>query len=92
MASSIRTRFSDSWIVAKDHTVPTSPLGRFLCVNVGGTAGIGGILYSKPIRDVIVNQPVIISLWAENLIVKTSTSHADPTQHYDISSALVVTI
>jgi len=78
VASSIRTRFNDSWIVAKDHTVPTSPLGRFLCVNVGGTAGIGGILYSKPIRDVIVNQPVIISLWAENLIVKTSTSHADP--------------
>ncbi|MCP2026364.1 gliding motility-associated-like protein [Flavobacterium sp. HSC-32F16] len=78
VASSIRTRFNDSWIVAKDHTVPTNAFGRFLCVNVGGTAGIGGILYSKPIRDVIVNQPVIISLWAENLIVKTSTSHDDP--------------
>ncbi|SFC53771.1 T9SS type B sorting domain-containing protein [Flavobacterium phragmitis] len=78
VASSIRTRFDNSWIVAKDHTVPQHPLGRFLCVNVGGTAGIGGILYSKPISDVIPNQPVIISLWAENLIVKTSTSHADP--------------
>lgn len=78
VASSIRTRFDNSWIVAKDHTVPQHPLGRFLCVNVGGTAGIGGILYSKPITDVIPNQPVIISLWAENLIVKTSTSHADP--------------
>ncbi|WP_289663932.1 T9SS type B sorting domain-containing protein [Flavobacterium panacagri] len=78
VASSIRTRFDNSWIVAKDHTVPQHPLGRFLCVNVGGTAGIGGILYSKPISDVIPNQPVIISLWAENLIVKTSTSHDDP--------------
>jgi len=78
VASSIRTRFDNSWIIAKDHTVPQDPLGRFLCVNVGGTAGIGGILYSKPISDVIPDQPVIISLWAENLIVKTSTSHDDP--------------
>ncbi|WP_165571352.1 T9SS type B sorting domain-containing protein [Flavobacterium reichenbachii] len=78
VASSIKTNFGNSWIFAKDHTLPSDPLGRFLCVNVGGSAGIGGILYSKPIKDVIVNQPVIISLWAENLIVKTSTSHADP--------------
>ena len=78
VASSIRTTFSNSWIVAKDHTVPADALGRFLCVNVGGSAGIGGILYSKPIKDVIVDQPVIISLWAENLIVKTSTTHDDP--------------
>ena len=78
VASSIKTNFGNSWIFAKDHTLPAHPLGRFLCVNVGGSAGIGGILYSKPIKDVIVNQPVIISLWAENLIVKTSTTHADP--------------
>ncbi|MBE8727599.1 T9SS type B sorting domain-containing protein [Flavobacterium hungaricum] len=78
VASSIKTNFGNSWIFAKDHTLPAHPLGRFLCVNVGGSAGIGGILYSKPIKDVIINQPVIISLWAENLIVKTSTSHADP--------------
>ncbi|CAM3599026.1 T9SS type B sorting domain-containing protein [Flavobacterium chungbukense] len=78
VASKIRTRFNNSWIVAKDHTTPTDALGRFLVVNVGGTAGIGGILYSKPIKDVIENQDVIISLWAENLIVKTSTTHDDP--------------
>lgn len=78
VASKIRTRFNNSWIVAKDHTVPSDALGRFLVVNVGGTAGIGGILYSKPIKDVIENQDVIISLWAENLIVKTSTTHDDP--------------
>jgi len=77
-ASSIKTNFGNSWIFAKDHTLPAHPLGRFLCVNVGASAGVGGILYSKPIKDVIINQPVIISLWAENLIVKTSTSHADP--------------
>ncbi|PWK02419.1 gliding motility-associated-like protein [Flavobacterium araucananum] len=78
VASSIKTNFGGSWIFAKDHTLPADPLGRFLCVNVGGSAGIGGILYSKPIKDVIIDQPVIISLWAENLIVKTSTTHADP--------------
>ncbi|MBF4473631.1 hypothetical protein, partial [Flavobacterium sp. HJJ] len=78
VASKIRTTFSGSWITANDHTLPDDPLGRFLVVNVGGTAGIGGILYSKPIKDVIANQDVIISLWAENLIVKTSTTHDDP--------------
>ena len=78
VASAIRTNFSGVWVVANDHTLPDDPLGRFLCVNVGGTAGIGGILYSKPIRDVIPNQPVIISLWAQNLIRTNRTSFADP--------------
>ncbi len=78
VASSIKTTFNNSWLVAKDHTLPSDPLGRFLCVNVGGSAGIGGILYSKPIKDVIVNQPVIISLWAENLIRSSNPGLADP--------------
>ncbi|MBE0392147.1 T9SS type B sorting domain-containing protein [Flavobacterium sp. PL002] len=77
VASAIQTVFS-TWLVAKDHTTPTDPLGRFLCVNVGGTAGIGGILYSKPITDVLENQPVIISLWAENLIKTRYPSLHDP--------------
>ncbi|MFH7016147.1 T9SS type B sorting domain-containing protein [Flavobacterium sp. FlaQc-47] len=77
VASSIKTTFG-TWLVAKDHTTPTNVNGRFLCVNVGGTAGIGGILYSKPIKDVIVNQPVIISLWAENLIKKAFPNYDDP--------------
>ena len=77
VASKIRTVFS-TWLTAKDHTTPTDPLGRFLVVNVGGTAGIGGILYSKPIKDVIPNQPVIISLWAENLIKTQHSSLHDP--------------
>lgn len=77
VASKIKTTFG-SWLVAKDHTTPTNTNGRFLVVNVGGTAGIGGILYSKPIKDVIPNQPVIISLWAENLIKKANSSLHDP--------------
>jgi len=77
VASAIRTVFS-TWLTAKDHTVPTNKLGRFLAVNVGGTAGIGGILYSKPIKDVIPDQPVIISLWAENLIKTQHSSLHDP--------------
>ncbi len=77
VASKIRTTFG-AWVVANDHTLPDDPLGRFLCVNVGGSAGIGGILYSKPIRDVIPNQPVIISLWAQNLIRSSRPLLDDP--------------
>ncbi|MGL2992981.1 T9SS type B sorting domain-containing protein [Flavobacterium sp. TSSA_36] len=76
-ASSIKTTFG-VWLTAKDHTLPSDPLGRFLCVNIGKSAGIGGILYSKPINDVIPNQPVIISLWAENLIRKSKPNYDDP--------------
>lgn len=78
VASSIKTNFGNTWIVAKDHTTPADALGRFLCVNIGKSAGVGGIIYSKPIKDVIVNQPVIISLWAENLMKSTTTGYADP--------------
>lgn len=79
VASSIRTNFGGAWIKnPKDHTVPSDPLGRFLCVNVGGTAGIGGVLYSKPIKNVIPNQEVRVSIWALNLIVKSRTTLGDP--------------
>ncbi len=68
-----------SWLIARDHTNPISdPVGRFLCVNIGGTAGVGGILYSKIINDILPNQPVLVSLWAENLIRATSTNLGDP--------------
>ncbi|WP_031453796.1 SprB repeat-containing protein, partial [Flavobacterium chungangense] len=79
VASKIRTTFDNSWINdPRDHTNPSDTTSRFLCVNVGGSAGIGGILYSKPIHDVIPNQPVIISLWAENLMRAVHTGHDDP--------------
>ena len=77
VASSIKTTFG-VWVVAKDHTLPTDPLGRFLCVNVGGSAGVGGVLYSKAITNIIPNQDVRVSIWAENLIKKTSPTLGDP--------------
>ncbi|MFC5979809.1 hypothetical protein, partial [Flavobacterium salmonis] len=79
VASSIKTNFGGTWIVAKDHTTPTDALGRFLCVNIGKSAGYGGIIYSKPIKDVIENQPVLISLWAENLMKSwTGSEYSNP--------------
>ncbi len=77
VASSIKTTFG-VWVVAKDHTLPSDPLGRFLCVNVGGAAGIGGVLYSKNINNIIPNQDVRVSIWAENLIKSTSPALGDP--------------
>ncbi|WP_082084353.1 T9SS type B sorting domain-containing protein [Flavobacterium sp. 316] len=68
-----------TWADPSDHTSNgTDPEGRFLCVNIGGTAGVGGILYSKPITDIIPNQPVQVSLWAMNLIRSSSSTLGDP--------------
>jgi large repetitive protein len=67
------------WIDGLDHTNPIGdPQGRFLCVNIGGSAGVGGILYSKPIIDIIPNQPVRVSLWAENLMKASEPTFGDP--------------
>ncbi len=69
----INPRFG-AWVDAKDHTSNgTNPNGRFLCVNIGGTAGVGGILYSKPIVDILPNQDVQVSVWAMNLLVTGNT-------------------
>ncbi|MFD2908542.1 T9SS type B sorting domain-containing protein [Flavobacterium ardleyense] len=63
-----------TWADAKDHTSNgTNPNGRFLCVNIGGVAGVGGILYSKPIVDIIPNQDVQVSVWAMNLLMSGTT-------------------
>jgi len=68
-----------SWNDPLDHTSNgTNPNGRFLCVNIGGTAGIGGILYSKPINNIIPNQDIQVSLWAMNLINSGSPGLGDP--------------
>ena len=69
----INPRFG-AWVDARDHTSNgTNPNGRFLCVNIGGVAGVGGILYSKPIVDIIPNQDVQVSMWAMNLLVIGNT-------------------
>ncbi|MEN2403018.1 SprB repeat-containing protein, partial [Flavobacterium sp. MC2016-06] len=58
-----------SWFKFKDHTsLGTNANGRFLAVNVGSAAGDYGILYSKPIADVIPNQPVKVDLYVANLL------------------------
>lgn len=78
VTSRINPRFGP-WNDPRDHTSNgTNPNGRFLCVNIGGTAGIGGIIYSKPITDIIPNQDIQVSLWAMNLINSSSPALGDP--------------
>ncbi|WP_310557869.1 T9SS type B sorting domain-containing protein [Flavobacterium sp.] len=58
-----------AWFSFLDHTSNgTNPNGRFLAINIGGVAGVGGILYTKPIADIIPNQAINVSLWAANLL------------------------
>ena len=67
-----------SWFAYRDHTSNGSnPNGRFLAVNIGSAAGPNGILYSKPINNVLPNQPVIIDIWLANLI-NAGAAGADP--------------
>jgi gliding motility-associated-like protein len=64
-----------AWFHYKDHTTNPNnlantgdPNGRYLLVNVGNAAGKYGILYSKPIVDVIENQDVIVDFYVGNLL------------------------
>ncbi|WP_166670560.1 hypothetical protein, partial [Flavobacterium sp. 270] len=69
-----------SWLDFRDHTSAAGPVdsqGRFLAINIGGVAGIGGIIYRKPIYDVIPNQDVKISFWVGNLIENTPGNAAN---------------
>lgn len=68
-----------AWYHFKDHTVfnPTVTDGRYLLVNIGSAAGPNGVLYSKPINNVIPNQPLIVDLYLGNLI-RSSKSGVDP--------------
>lgn len=64
-------RSDTAWFPFKDHTSNgTDPNGRYLLVNIGAVAGKYGILYSKPITDVILNQPVTVDLYVANLLNK----------------------
>ncbi|RYJ53300.1 T9SS type B sorting domain-containing protein [Flavobacterium petrolei] len=66
------------WVAARDHTSnATVAKGRFLAVNIGGFAGADGVLYSKPIKDIIQNQPVSVSVYAMNLL-ELVNSQEDP--------------
>lgn len=62
-------RNDTAWYHFKDHTTNgADPNGRYLLVNIGSAAGPYGILYSKPIVDVIPNQPVMVDLYVANLL------------------------
>ncbi|WP_264552905.1 T9SS type B sorting domain-containing protein [Flavobacterium sp. N2038] len=73
-----------AWFHFKDHTTNPDNLdnvgdknGRYLLVNVGSAAGPNGILYSKPIVDVIPYQPVKVDIAIANLL-KLGVSGAAP--------------
>ncbi|MCK8140462.1 T9SS type B sorting domain-containing protein [Flavobacterium sp. I-SCBP12n] len=64
-----------AWFPFKDHTSNgTVANGRFLAVNIGSAAGPYGVLYSKPIVDVIPNQDVKVDLYLANLILSSFTA------------------
>lgn len=74
---------SGAWFHFKDHTTNPNnldntgdPDGRYLLVNVGNAAGKYGILYSKPIADVIPNQDVIVDFYVGNLLMPSYDSAA----------------
>jgi len=61
-----------AWYHFKDNTTAGSTTpdaeGRYLLINIGKAAGDYGVLYSKPIVDVIPDQPVLIDLYVGNLL------------------------
>jgi hypothetical protein len=68
-----------SWFAYKDHTSDgADPMGRFLAINIGATAGINGVLYSKYINGIIPNQEITIELFVGNLIKIGVVNAADP--------------
>ena len=84
-------RNDTAWYQFKDHTTNGADAnGRYLLVNIGSAAGPYGILYSKPIIDVIPNQPVMVDLYVANLL-NTGQSGAAPIVRFElVNSAGVV--
>jgi uncharacterized repeat protein (TIGR01451 family) len=73
-----------AWYHFKDHTTNgVDANGRFLLVNIGPAAGPYGVLYSKPIIDVIPNQPVKVELYVANLI-RSGISGAAPIFRFEL--------
>lgn len=64
-----------SWLSPNDHTGLAG--GRFLAINVGGVAGVGGVVYQKTDVEVIPNRDITVSLHAFNLL-RSGTSGGDP--------------
>ncbi len=60
-----------AWVQPGDHTTPTvppTPKGRSLVVNIGDQIATSDILYQKVINDIIPNQPINFELYAMNLL------------------------
>jgi len=64
-----------SWLSPNDHTGLAG--GRFLAINVGGVAGVGGVVYQKTGVEVIPNRDITVSLEAFNLL-RNGTGGGDP--------------
>ncbi|WP_354680756.1 hypothetical protein, partial [Mariniflexile fucanivorans] len=76
-----------AWVQPGDHTpatVPATPKGRCLVVNIGATIPKTETLYEKQINDIIPNQPINVEFFAMNLL-KTGNTQYDP----DLVVALV---
>ncbi|MCC9072349.1 T9SS type B sorting domain-containing protein [Flavobacterium sp. F-65] len=84
-------RNDTAWFQYKDHTTAANPkpdpLGRYLLVNIGSAAGTYGVLYSKPIIDVIKNQPIKVDLFVGNLL-NTGMSGAAPIVRFELVDKL----
>ncbi len=77
VTSSIVAPFG-AWLNPVDHTTGTNATnGRYLAINVG-SPGVGIAIYTKPINDIIPNQPLSISLHIINLLRSTHTGQVDP--------------
>ena len=65
-----------AWVQPGDHTtqtVPPTPKGRSLVVNIGDQIATSDILYQKVINDIIPNQPINFELYAMNLLKTGNT-------------------
>mgnify|MGYP000085443328 FL=1 len=76
-----------AWVNPNDHTNPADPDGRFLVINVGSPRP-GEIIYTKPIRDIIPNRPLRVSLYIFNLLNGlTGNTQLDPDLTIEIVDA-----
>ncbi len=78
-----------TWQNPNDHTGVAN--GRFLAINVGGVAGVGGIVYQKTGVEVVPNRDITVSLYAFNLL-RNGTGGGDPSieiQLVDAGGAII---
>ncbi|MCM5662288.1 T9SS type B sorting domain-containing protein [Galbibacter mesophilus] len=66
------------WISPNDHTDPSDVNGRYMAINIGGVAGINGVIFKKKVFDVVPNQDISIELEAFNLIKEGTVNRDDP--------------